>query len=78
MCVCNANSKLLPITNISFSFTCVCMITNDTPPYLLQSALIMQSGLLEEQHPLRDVLSCVATRAGAQCVMTSGVPQMQL
>ena len=46
--------------------------------YLLQSVLIMTSGLLEEQHPLRDVLSCVATRAGALCVMTSGEPQMLL
>ena len=68
------------LTNISsfFSFTFVCMITNDTPPYLLQSALIMTSGLLGEQHQLRDVLSYVAIRAGAQCVMTSGVLQMLL
>ena len=44
----------------------------------LQSALIMTSDLLGEQHRLRDVLSCVATRAGALCVMTCGEPQMLL
>ena len=66
------------LTNISFSFIFICMITNDIPPYLLQYALIMTSGLLGEQHRLRDVWSCVGTRAGALCVMTSGEPQMLL
>jgi len=34
----------------------------------------MMSGLLEEQHPLRDVLSYVGIGTGVPCVMTSGEP----
>ena len=75
---CKQQNPISLLFFLSFHFSVVCRMTNDTPPYFLQSVLIMTSGLLEEQHPLRDVLSCAGTRAGALCVMTFGVLQMQL